>query len=99
MKVQIKLLEASSNTLWTSGEVKNVSAPGSPTVTDAEAVVGDGTRFIAGTGLYAYRFLIKGDGSIKIQAFDASSNQALAPAASFDTTEVHGGHTYLFGVG
>jgi hypothetical protein len=98
VKVQIKLLEASPSTLWTQGEVKNVSASGAPTVALAKAAIRGGTRFLTGPGLHAYRFLIEGEGTIKVQAFDASTDRALAPAATFDTTEVHGGHTYVFGV-
>lgn len=99
MKVQLKLVEASPELLWTYGEVKNLNAPGTPTVSIAEAVFQNGTRFVAGPGLHAYRFLIKGDGTVKIQAFDVDRNVALAPAAAFDTKEAHGGHTYVFGVG
>lgn len=98
MKVQIKLVEAKPDALWTSGEVKNVAAMGSPTVAQARAALGEGTRFHTGPGTHAYQFLIVGDGTVKVQAFDASSGLALAPATTFDTTEVHGGHTYVFGV-
>ena len=98
MKVQLKLVDAAPNSLWTTGEVKNTSAAGQPTITVAEARLGDGTKFITSSGLHTYRFLIKGDGSLKLQAFDADAGVALAPAGSFDTTEVHGGHTYVFGV-
>lgn len=98
MKIQIKLVEAKPQTLWTQGEVKNVSVQGAPTVTQARAALGDGTRFLTGAGTHAYQLLIVGDGEVKVQAFDASSGLAIAPAATFDTTEVHGGHTYVFGV-
>jgi hypothetical protein len=98
MKVQIKLIEATPNTLWTQGEVKNVTAAGMPTVTQSRSALGDGTRFITSAGLHAYGFVIVGDGAVKVQAFDADTGVALAAASPFDTKEVHGGHTYVFGV-
>jgi hypothetical protein len=97
--VQLKLVEASPDILWTYGGVKNLSAPDATPETDAEARLGDGTQFPTGPGLHRYLFEIKGNGSVKIQAFDLDHNVALAQAESYDTKAVHGGHVYKFGVG
>jgi hypothetical protein len=98
MRVRIILTEANPDILWTHGEVLNVSIAGHPTVSLAEAMLKKGTVFLAQPGLQAYRFLIKGDGALRMQAFDADSNNALAPGVAFDTKEAHGGFTYVFSV-
>jgi hypothetical protein len=98
MKAKLMLIEATPNDLWTHGEVKNLSAPGHPTITPANCALKEGSTFISSPGLHAYRFAIKGTGTVKIQAFDAASGIAIAPAVAYDTNEAHGGHTYIFGV-
>lgn len=98
MRIHLVLTEAKPDDLWTTGEVKNVSAPGSPTITPATCRLKAGPKFIAGPGMHAYRFEIRGDGEIKVQAIDADTGAAVAAPGSFDTSVVHGGHTYVFEV-
>ena len=99
MQVRIVLTEASPDTLWTHGEVKNVSAPGTPTVGLADAMLKKGSSFPTQPGTHTYRFLIHGNGTLKMQAINADSGQAIALAQPFDTTtDGHGALTYEFQV-
>lgn len=98
MRVQLKLVEASPKTLVTTGEVKNVSAFGSPTIADAAAALYGGSRFATITGVHSYQFHIAGEGTIKLQAFDAERGVALAPPQTFATSAEQRGYSYEFGV-
>lgn len=98
-RVMLVLMEATPNTLSTVGEVKNTSLPGAPTISPhtTASIVG-GTKFQTQAGRHTYRFTILGDGSCRIQAVDADAGVPIAQPSSYDTTEVHGGHVYVFDV-
>lgn len=91
-------VQMSNQVEYVTGQIRNVSAAGSPVVAERLTIGESKELNLCAPGLHAYRFLIQGDGAVVFRAYDANSGKLLnsGGSARFDTTEVHGGHTFVF---